>query len=376
MSGDVGEAPILMDGRVHITNRVYWDGTRAPACGVNVVIGNAAPYGYANFNYKPKQTLRLIETFHRTVERHGEKMGLAPTACDARRIAASGRVAVFLGDESGFDHEGDGDVLRALYRLGLRVVLFSTQSCFDAFAESETGGPPVWNGINDRGGELVALMNSLGILIDITHADPQAQIQIIETSAAPVVASHTGLAAVSGAGMSDQTLRALAVKGGMVGIIGASASIAVRYRQWLAANPERPAALATPLTDMVSSLSRATRDHGEFGAWLDGEMASRHAAAFTQWFDDPETEDLMAAPDQWAAHVEHVIETVGPDHVGIGPNLVGGRSCVPENASGCPDLIAPLQRITTADNVRKTPGENWGLRVPDTVSDTATAVLA
>jgi membrane dipeptidase len=210
-------------------------------------------------------------------------MGLALTAADARQIVASGRLAVFLGVESGFDHEGDPDVLRALYRLGLRVVQFSTQTCFNAFADAELDGPPVWNGINDRGRELVALMNSLGILIDITHATAQAQEQIIAASSAPVVASHTSLAAVSGTGMADDTLRALAAEGGMVGIIGASAAIGASYRTWLADHPAQAAAFMTPVLNMVSfsaPLARAARDHGEFGGWLDGELRSRHLAAF------------------------------------------------------------------------------------------------
>jgi membrane dipeptidase len=201
----MAELPLIIDGHVHITNRVYWEGlnpwqpqpfgfdyARVKAAGVNVIIENLGTYGYANFNYTPKQVLRLIETFHRTIEDHQDVMGLALTGADARRLAAAGRMAVFLGVEAGFDHEGDPNVLRALYRLGLRVVQFSTQTCWNAFADAEVGGPGAWHGINDRGRDLVALMNDLGILIDITHATPAAQAQIITASAAPVVASHVG----------------------------------------------------------------------------------------------------------------------------------------------------------------------------------------
>jgi membrane dipeptidase len=66
--------------------------------------------------------------------------------------------------------------------------------------------------------------------------------------------------------------------------------------------------------------------------------------------------------DDWAAHARHLIETAGPDHVGIGLDLAGGRSCVLKDASGYPDLIAALERIRTADNVTKFAGQNW-LRV-------------
>src|SRR6185295_17964490 len=123
------DAPVMMDGHVHITNRIYWekidpwmphdggwDYARARASGVNCVIDNIGTYGYWNYNYTPKQALRLIETFHQYAEQHADKMGVALSVQDARRIIASGRMAVFLGVESGFDHEGDLNVLASLYR--------------------------------------------------------------------------------------------------------------------------------------------------------------------------------------------------------------------------------------------------------------------
>jgi membrane dipeptidase len=114
--------------------------------------------------------------------------------------------------------------------------------------------------------------------------------------------------------------------------------------------------------NFTSSLTRALRDHGEFGQWLDGQMRSRHLAVCTPWTEDPEAASSVPTADDWAAHAPHVIETAGPDHVGIGLDLVGGRSCVLKDASGYPDLIAALERITTTDNVTKIAGQNW-LRV-------------
>ena len=387
----VAELPLIVDGHVHVTNRVYWEGldpwqpqpfgfdyARAKAAGVKVIIENVGTYGYANFNYTPRQVLRLIETFHRTIEDHQDVMGLALTGADARRLAAEGRMAVFLGVEAGFDHEGDPDVLRALYRLGLRVVQFSTQTCFNAFADAEVGGPAAWHGINDRGRALVDLMNELGILIDLTHATPAAQAQIVAASEAPVVASHIALRAVSGPGpatglLSDEILRAVAAKGGVVGIIGAGAAIGPRYRRWLTTHPEeaaRQGAARVGLADIGLPRTRAPLDHGEFGVWLDETMRARHLAAFaTQPGSDGEgAGDSMPGTDEWAAHAAHVITTAGPGHVGIGLDLAAAHHpTVIANASGYPDLIAALRRVTTEENVRKIAGENW-LRVLDTVT--------
>lgn len=369
-----------MDGHVHVTNRVYWeridpwqpqdvgwDYARARAAGVNCIIDNIGTYGYWSYNYTPKQALRLIETFHRFAESHTDKMAVALSVADARNIIAGGRMAVFLGCESGFDHEGDPDVLAALYRLGLRTVQFATQSGFNAFSDSAM--PPVqggqqsdyFHGINDRGRELVAEMNRLGILIDITHGTQAVQRQLIEASRVPVVASHEALRSLSGIGISDEILKALAGKGGLVGIHGAAVVIGKRYRKWMAENPENAANASKALLGMVGyqpSFARASGDHGEFIARMDQESRDRWRA-LSEWKEDPQAASVVPTPDEWAEHVDYVIKTVGADHVAIGLDMVPGRSAVPKNASGYSDLVAALNKITTPENVRKITGENW-----------------
>lgn len=384
----MSEDPILIvDGHTHITNRVYWenidpwkpqaigfDYARAYDAGVRMVIENIAPYGYNNFNYTPKQVLRLIEIFHRVLEKHSDRMGIVLNAGNARETVAAGKMAVLLSVESGFDHEGDLEVLRSLFRLGLRGVQFATQTCFNAFADSSIGGPGIWGGINSRGHALVRLMNELGILIDLTHASQETQVQVIAASEAPVVISHVAMEAVSGDGspdelLSDEVLRALSAKGGMVGIIGVSARISKRYRDWVRANPSKLRGSSTWIQKMVgfdSPLGPRALMHGEYGAWLDSQMRDVHLALFTPWQDEPESTHVIPTADEWALHVAHVISAVGPEHVGIGLDMAGPRSFVPRDATGYPDLIAALERITDERNVRLIAGENW-LRVLDRV---------
>ncbi|MCX7363079.1 MAG: membrane dipeptidase [Alphaproteobacteria bacterium] len=373
--------PVLMDGHVHAVNRVYWekadlwqevpavgwDFARARAAGVNCVIDNLGTYGYWNYNYTPKQAMRLIETANRYAEKHADKMGIARSVADARRLVDSGRMAVFLGSESGWDHEGDLDVLGALYRLGLRTIQFATQTGFNAFSDSALamtqGGqdPDHFHGINDRGRALVAEMNRLGILIDITHGTESAHKQLIEASKAPVVASHDTLRAVSGVGLSDEVLKALAAKGGLVGIHGAAAVVGRRYRKWMAEHPAEVAAAAKAQPNMVGyrpSFARAPGDHGEYIERYDREFREIWLAR-AQWKELPELEPLVPTADEWAEQVDYVIKTVGADHVAIGLDMAGARSSVPKSPSGYPDLMAALNRITTPANVRKIAGENW-----------------
>jgi membrane dipeptidase len=377
------DAPILIDGHVHVTNRIYWEGidpwtaqaqgwdfARARAAGVNCVVENIGTYGAWNYNYSPKQALRLIDTLLRYSETHADRMAIASGPDEARRIVASGRVAVFIGCESGFDHEGDTDVLDALYRLGLRTVQFPTQSGFNAFSDSalaQTQGgqaPDHYHGINERGRRLITAMNDLGILVDIAHATEDVQAQVIAASRAPVVASHETVKAVSGVGLSDETLKALATKGGLIGIHGSAGVVGKRYRQWLASNPAGAANAGRAVFGMVGFQPSATRepgDHGEYEDTFDREFRARWRA-LSDWREDASATPFLPTADEWAEHVAYVIGLVGADHVAIGLDLVTGRSSVPATPSGYPDLLAALRRVTTPANVRKIAGENW-LRV-------------
>ena len=376
------QAPtLMMDGHVHIINRVYWEGidvwqpqpglgadyARAKAAGVNCVVDNIGTYGYWNYNYSPKQALRLLETTHRFAEKHSDKMAIAYSVADARAIVASGRMAVFIGCESGIDHEGDLEVLGAMFRLGLRVLQFATQSGYNAFADSALaamqGGQPTdhHKGITERGRAMVREMNRLGMLIDITHGTEAVQLQLIEASRAPVVASHDAIRAVAGVGLSDDVLKALAAKGGMVGIHGAAALVGKRYRQWMGQKPENALHAGGAVGRMVGYQPAAPRPPGDRGEWIASmdEGFRQRWRALGEWKELPEAEAAVPSADEWAEQVDYVIKTVGADHVGLGLDAVAGRSAVPRDASGYRDLLAALNQITTPENVRKITGENW-----------------
>lgn len=370
---------LIVDGHVHITNRVYWeeidpwipqaqgfDYARAAQSGVGVVVENVAPYGFSSYNQTPRQTLRLIETFHRVVDANKHRMGLALSADHAREIVASGRLAVFLGVEAGFDHEGDIDVLRAFYRLGVRSIQFSTQSCFNACGDISDGGDiEHWGGLSPHGRKLLHEMNRLGVLVDITHASRATMEQIIEASDAPVTASHLHCAAVSGGdGLDDELIRKLAARGGMVGIHGAAARVGVAYREWISKNPDAFTAKAERLNRMVRYRPHAPRsaddsNYGMFGRLIDKEFRALHTDVFQEWTDDPEAQRHIPTPAQWAEHARHIIDLVGPSHVGIGLDLFGSRSSVIRNASGYPELLKALDSIADPTALALVAGENW-----------------
>lgn len=372
----VAQAPrptptLFVDGHVHMTNRVYWerinpwvpqpvglfDYARARQGGVNVVIDNLAAYGFDNYNGTVKQVARLIETFHRTLEVDRDKMELALTGADVRRIVSSGKLAVILGIEQGFDQDGDLDVLRLWHRLGVRLIQFASPT----YADRGEGGK--WGGINDHARRLIAEMNRLGIIIDITHASEAAMRQIIETSEAPVVASHVGLRSVSdrvGFNVPDDIAKAVAAKGGMIGIISVASSVSQRYLDWSRGRPATGLGFLSTGTPLLQS--RAP-DYGAHMTALDAELGNRWRQAHAQpWRDDPQAYPMIPTIDDWADHVARAVALVGPAHVGIGLDLFQGRSHLKDfDALGYNKLADALAKRKVLTPVL---GENW-LRLLD-----------
>ncbi len=107
-------------------------------------------------------------------------------------------------------------------------------------------------------------------------------------------------------------------------------------------------------------------NYGDFIARFDQESRDRTRAVFVPYVDPPDAAAAVPTPDEWAQQVDHVISLVGPEHVGIGLDMFGGRSGVPQDASGYPLLVEAIGRITTPKNVELVIGENW-LRVLEQV---------
>ena len=195
--------------------------------------------------------MRLLETFFQVLDKHRDKMELALTMADVERIVGAEKMAVILGLEAGWDFEGDLDILRLLHRFGLRLAQFTSHDVTNTYVDA-VGGVKKWNGINQQGREIIREMNRLGIVIDISHASNESQLQIIEASAAPVTSSHQGLRHFvdTERTMPDETLKALARKGGVLGLHSSGAQISPTLQRLAArqANAREP---ADPADDAV-----------------------------------------------------------------------------------------------------------------------------
>ena len=379
---------IVVDGHVHITNRVYWEGidpwevqatglwdyARAKQGGLDVVIEQVyLEDPYNNYNYAVKQAVRLIETFHRILEANQERMELALSASDARRIVGSGKTAVILALEGGFDMEGDLDVLRLFYRLGVRLVQFTSHNTTNAFVDAGLGDQ-AWGGITDHGHAVVQEMNRLGIMIDISHASDAAQLEIIEASAAPVVASHHGLRHFSDSprSLSDAVLKALAAKGGLVGIHSSAGMLNQEFLDWSGAQGLFSLDLPANKVDWLQNLIQPpSNDYGKYIKALDAKMREDWTREYSVPWRDLQQKTVDAGgplppEENWATHVDYGVNLVGEDYIGIGLDMASGGANIRDfDATSYPRLTEALVGKGYAPSrVRKILGENW-LRVLD-----------
>jgi membrane dipeptidase len=167
--------------------------------------------------------------------------------------------------------------------------------------------------------------------------------------------------------MSDDVLRALAAKGGLVGIHSGAATISQRYFDWSRGHPPVSVNDLT-LQDLVQAelplVRSPTHDYGTYIEALDARMGGLWRQFHAKpWKDAADAEILVPTVDEWAGHVAHAVSIAGPTRVAIGLDLFHGRSHLKDfDARGYPRLVDALRKRNIPSDVF---GENW-LRMLDT----------
>jgi len=172
--------------------------------------------------YTPAESIRRaleqIDRIRRVVAAYPRDIVLAATADQVLTARKRGQVAALMGLEGGQMIDSDLAVLRNYYSLGVRYMTL-THTEHTPWADSSSH-PPVHNGLTDFGKQVVREMNRLGMMVDISHVSDKTFYDALETSAAPVIASHSSCRAIDDVprNMTDDMLRALAKNGGVVHI--------------------------------------------------------------------------------------------------------------------------------------------------------------
>jgi membrane dipeptidase len=240
-----------------------------------------------------KAYLQMLDVFHSEVEKNSDEIALATTHKEVIDVVEGGRIAALLSVEGGEALEGDIGVLRMLYKLGVRALTLTH------FPRNELGdGSRDDSGsrLTEFGVEVVEEMNRLGMVVDVSHLNEAGFWDVMERTKNPVIASHSNCKALSNhhRNLTDEQIEALAEKGGVINLSYCGGFI-------------------------KEGITRESI----------GEVSV----------------------DDWLDHLDHVIDLVGPEYVGLGSDFDGG--------CGFPGMndITKVPRITRGLVARGYPDE-------------------
>jgi membrane dipeptidase len=289
------------------------------------------------------RTLEWIDALHEEVRRNPKDIEMASTADDIVRIRRAGKVAALLGLEGGQLISDSLPVLRDYYRLGIRYMTLTHFKTND-WADSGTD-QAVHNGLSPFGREIVKEMNRLGMMVDISHVSDKTFYDALDTSRAPVIASHSSLRALCNIprNMGDDMLRALAHNGGAVFINFNTAYLDERAA---AAFTRLHSARDREIADMLA-LNRSNPRRWEMKRAIQQRYKAQLPAV-----------DISAV----LRHIDHAAKTIGADYVGLGSDFDGVSGMVPdgmEDVSKYPALVKGLIDMGYSDSdIRKIMGQN------------------
>src|SRR5438874_1202477 len=195
-----------------------------------------------------KRATAQIDAVREQVRKHPNQMVLATTAAEVRAAKKQGKIAALMGVEGGHMINSDLNVLRTYASLGVRYMTL-THSIDVEWADSSTG-KAAHNGLTDFGKDVVREMNRLGVIVDISHVSDKTFYDALALSKAPMIASHSSCRAICDAprNMTDQMMKDLAAKGGVIQINYHVGFLSQEFRDREKANPELNKTISAEVT--------------------------------------------------------------------------------------------------------------------------------
>ncbi|WP_263791477.1 dipeptidase [Salinibacter sp.] len=362
------QASLLVDGHVDLPSRLNdfyenpadstvggdVDYPRARAGGLDAPFMSIyiPPYLQSNPAAATNRADALIDLVETIATDHPTEFALATSPNEVRQIATTEAVALPLGMENGAGLGGDLDNVEHFYERGVRYITL-THGAHNRLGDSSyDDAEPRWSGLSPFGADVVAEMNRLGIMVDVSHVTDATARDAIEASAAPVIASHSSCRHFTPGwerNVSDALIQSIADTGGVVMITFGSSFLRTEYREQ---------------DDPIRAEMNA---HIDARGWA---KDSREAILYEEKIRD---EHPIGTVQDVADHIDHAVGLVGVEHVGLGPDF-DGVFALPEglqDASGYPALVAELLRRGYGDaEIRQVLGENV-LRVWAEVEATA-----
>jgi membrane dipeptidase len=264
-------------------------------------------------------TLEQIDFVREMTSRYAGELALAVSSADVRAARASGRIASLMGAEGGHSIDSSLGALRMLHALGVRYLTL-THNDNVPWADSATD-EPVLGGLSAFGREVVREMNRIGMAVDLSHVSADTMRDALATTSAPVMFSHSSARAVCDhpRNVPDDVLAQLSDNGGLCMVTFVPKFISPEVREW-----------DLEAADAAQGAGIHWADHTAYGPFIRDHTRSHPRP--------------VATVDDVVAHVEHVREVAGVDHIGLGGDY-DGVDVLPQgldDVSGYPRLLEAL----------------------------------
>ncbi|MBI2822842.1 MAG: membrane dipeptidase [Acidobacteria bacterium] len=374
----------VFDAHMHPTSSTYHRGgdleKPGPDTRFSLALARAGGLGAAFFNTSidefyevnhiaVKDALKQIDHFYRQVAMHPDQIGVATSADEIHALQKEGKIAAVLAIEGALAIESDLGVLRMLHRLGLRemnLVHLLENNIGDVGFSTKNNGKG--SGLTDFGRQLVAEMNRLGIMIDLSHTAEQTIREVMEITTQPPVTTHSGVRALVNAPghWSDDMIQILAKKGGVFCVPLLPMTVSQEFQtKYHSGRPRGSALLGFDPLVYTGDPARIYDYIAELRKKADADRGSRAE----------ERRRSLPAISGWVDSIDYVAKLVGTDHVGLSTDF-GGYPVNLKDMQNAGDYQAVAQALLrrgySETDVAKIMGENM-LRVFDQTVRTASA---
>jgi membrane dipeptidase len=288
--------------------------------------GDLTPGGFAEAH---QEALAKFQAIHRLTEEIApDRIELALTSDDVRRIVASGKKVAMIGVENGYSIGTDLSNIERFQEMGARYMSLSHNG-HSQLCDSNTGERDdtwLYHGLSDLGRQAVAELNRVGIMIDLSHPSKESNLQAMELSQAPVIASHSAARAMNDVSrnLSDEELMALKENGGVVQTVAFASYVSSAKNS---AHQEAVQALRQEIADdmgvelmdrrAVYQMSEADRE-----AYRANTKPVEDAVEARM--DEVNAKAPPVDVADFVDHIDYLVQKIGIDHVGISSDFDGG----------------------------------------------------
>ena len=291
-----------------------------------VFIGQG-PRNDSSYNLVHQEALEIFKDIHENVKRNSDQAEIALTADDAYRLKKSGKIAAFIGLENGYPIGKNISRVKQYYELGARYITLAHTRNNDICDSSTDPAGPENKGLSVLGEQIVREMNRLGMMVDVSHISDEAFYDVLEVSSAPVIASHSSCRALCGSprNLTDDMLLALKENGGVIQIC-----ILSNYLKTPEPNPE-----------LEAKLKEFRKQYSDYRTLPED---SKRVVRFEYRAIQKKYEKLASVKDI-VDHIDHAVQIIGIDYVGIGTHFDGGggvNGCI--NAAEMKNITIELLR--------------------------------